>query len=67
MTDAAAPRSGARVRALVVEDEAPIRRVIVAYLTKEGFDVSEVDNGLIAIDIDSDDAAIMAAILEVLP
>ncbi len=51
MTDAAAPRSGAMVRALVVEDEAPIRRVIVAYLIKEGFDVSEVGNGLIAIEI----------------
>lgn len=51
MTDAAAPRSGSRVRALVVEDEAPIRRVIVAYLAKEGFEVSEIDNGLRAIEI----------------
>ncbi len=52
MPDAATPPGkGARVRALVIEDEAPIRRVIAAYLTQEGFDVSEIDNGLTALEV----------------
>ncbi len=37
------------MRVLVVEDEAPIRRVVVGYLQREGFEVSEAADGLTAI------------------
>ena len=36
---------GSPVRVLVVEDETPIRRVVVGYLQGEGFEVSEADTG----------------------
>jgi DNA-binding response OmpR family regulator len=39
------------VRVLVVEDEAPIRRVIVGYLQREGFEVSEAADGLTAVEL----------------
>jgi DNA-binding response OmpR family regulator len=39
------------VRVLVVEDEAPIRRVVVGYLQREGFEVSEAADGLTAIEL----------------
>ena len=46
----AAPASGrSTVRVLVVEDEAPIRRVVVGYLHQEGFEVSEAAEGLKAV------------------
>ena len=38
------------VRVLVVEDEAPIRRVVVGYLQREGFEVSEAADGLSAVE-----------------
>ncbi len=38
------------VRALVVEDEAAIRRVIVGYLRAEGYTVTEAADGLVAVD-----------------
>ncbi len=38
-------------RALVVEDEASIRRVIVGYLRAEGFTVAEAGNGETAVEI----------------
>jgi two-component system sensor histidine kinase BaeS len=47
MTEAAGV---ARVRILVVEDEEAIRRVIVGYLEREGFEVSEAADGLAALD-----------------
>ncbi len=37
------------MRVLVVEDEAPIRRVVVGYLQREGFEVSEAADGLTAV------------------
>ncbi len=39
------------MRVLVVEDEAPIRRVVVGYLQREGFDVSEAPDGLTAVEL----------------
>ena len=42
---------GTPVRVLVVEDEAPIRRVVVGYLQREGFDVSEAPDGLTAVEL----------------
>jgi DNA-binding response OmpR family regulator len=39
------------LRALVVEDEAAIRRVIVGYLQQEGFHVAEAGDGLRALDL----------------
>ena len=39
------------VRVLVVEDEAPIRRVVVGYLQREGFEVSEAADGLTAVEL----------------
>ena len=39
------------MRVLVVEDEAPIRRVVVAYLQREGFQVSEAADGLQAVEL----------------
>lgn len=41
----------AELRVLVVEDEAAIRRVIVGYLEREGFQVAEAADGLSAVDI----------------
>ena len=38
------------MRVLVVEDEAPIRRVVVGYLQHEGFEVSEAADGLTAVE-----------------
>ena len=38
------------MRVLVVEDEAPIRRVVVGYLQREGFEVSEAADGLTAVE-----------------
>ena len=49
MTDA--HRGGPEVRVLVVEDEAPIRRVVVGYLQREGFEVSEAADGVHAVDV----------------
>jgi DNA-binding response OmpR family regulator len=43
--------SGSQVRVLVVEDEAPIRRVVVGYLQREGFQVSEAADGLTAVEL----------------
>ena len=37
------------VRVLVVEDEAPIRRVVVGYLQREGFAVSQAEDGARAV------------------
>jgi DNA-binding response OmpR family regulator len=45
------PSSAPPVRVLVVEDEAPIRRVVVGYLQREGFEVSEAANGLEAVEL----------------
>jgi DNA-binding response OmpR family regulator len=42
---------GTAVRVLVVEDEAPIRRVVVGYLQREGFEVSEAADGLTAVEL----------------
>jgi DNA-binding response OmpR family regulator len=42
---------GTPVRVLVVEDEAPIRRVVVGYLQREGFEVSEAADGLTAVEL----------------
>lgn len=42
---------GSAVRVLVVEDEAAIRRVIVGYLRREGFEVVEAADGLSAVDL----------------
>jgi DNA-binding response OmpR family regulator len=42
------------VRVLVVEDEAPIRRVVVGYLQREGFEVSEAADGLKAVELARD-------------
>jgi DNA-binding response OmpR family regulator len=42
---------GSQVRVLVVEDEAPIRRVVVGYLQREGFQVSEAADGLTAVEL----------------
>lgn len=42
------------MRVLVVEDEAPIRRVIVGYLQREGFEVSEAADGLTAVELARD-------------
>ena len=39
------------MRVLVVEDEAPIRRVVVGYLQREGFEVSEAADGLTAVEL----------------
>ncbi len=39
------------MRILVVEDEAPIRRVVVGYLQREGFEVSEADDGVRAVGL----------------
>jgi DNA-binding response OmpR family regulator len=39
------------VRVLVVEDEATIRRVVVGYLQREGFELSEAENGLQAVEL----------------
>ncbi|MGB7980257.1 MAG: response regulator transcription factor [Candidatus Nanopelagicales bacterium] len=46
------PSAGRRpaVRVLVVEDEAAIRRVIVGYLHREGFDVVEAGDGVRAVE-----------------
>jgi CheY-like chemotaxis protein len=43
------PIGGSPARVLVVEDEAPIRRVVVGYLQREGFEVSEAADGLTAV------------------
>ncbi|MGB7979775.1 MAG: response regulator transcription factor [Candidatus Nanopelagicales bacterium] len=42
---------GTPVRVLVVEDEAAIRRVVVGYLQREGFEVSEAADGLTAVEL----------------
>ncbi len=42
---------GAALRVLVVEDEAAIRRVIVGYLEREGFQVTEAADGLSAVEM----------------
>ena len=47
---------GGAVRALVVEDEGAIRRVVAAYLRQEGFEVSEADDGLRALEMAERDA-----------
>lgn len=39
------------MRVLVVEDEAAIRRVVVGYLEREGFEVSEAGDGLQAVEL----------------
>ena len=38
------------VRALVVDDESAIRRVVVAYLEQDGFEVTEAQDGLAAVE-----------------
>lgn len=42
---------GSAVRVLVVEDEATIRRVIVGYLQREGFQVTEAGDGRSALEL----------------
>ncbi len=44
-------RGVSEVRVLVVEDEAPIRRVVVGYLQREGFEVSEAADGVRAVEL----------------
>ena len=39
------------MRVLVVEDEAPIRRVVVGYLQREGFQVAEAADGVHAVEL----------------
>ncbi|MGB7981516.1 MAG: response regulator transcription factor [Candidatus Nanopelagicales bacterium] len=46
-----AARIGSSVRVLVVEDEAPIRRVVVGYLQRDGFEVAEAADGLRAVEL----------------
>ena len=41
----------ARRRALVVDDEAPLVRLVTAYLEREGFDVASADDGETALDL----------------
>jgi DNA-binding response OmpR family regulator len=43
--------AGASVRVLVVEDEAAIRRAVVGYLQREGYQVLEADDGLQAVEL----------------
>ena len=45
------PSGGSPVRVLVVEDEDPIRRVVVGYLQRDGFEVSEAGDGLRAVAV----------------
>ena len=45
------PRRGEPLRALVVDDEDAIRRVVSAYLAKEGFVVLEASDGSTALEI----------------
>jgi DNA-binding response OmpR family regulator len=49
LTMSAAGGTTKRIRALVVDDEGPIRRVVVAYLEQEGFEVAEAADGLAAV------------------
>ena len=53
-TDAATPAGGstrARRRALVVEDEMPLVRLVAAYLEREGFDVASAGDGEAALEL----------------
>ena len=45
------PSGPVKVRALVVDDEEPIRRVVVAFLQLEGFDVLEAGDGPAAVEV----------------
>ena len=40
---------GSSLRALVVDDEAPLARLVAGYLTREGFEVTVVGDGLAAV------------------
>jgi DNA-binding response OmpR family regulator len=46
--------SGARFRALVVDDEPPLVQVVAGYLTKEGFDVDSAGDGETAVALARD-------------
>ncbi|HEU5145007.1 MAG TPA: response regulator transcription factor [Dermatophilaceae bacterium] len=41
----------AGTRVLVVDDEAPLRRLIVAYLVREQYDVREAEDGQVALEV----------------
>ena len=43
------PAVGSPLRALVVDDEAPLARLVAGYLTREGFEVTVVGDGLAAV------------------
>lgn len=57
---------GEVMKILVVDDEALIRDVIKEYCTNEGYEVREAENGLDAIDIIKNDAAIDFLILDIM-
>ncbi len=47
--DPAVRADGSPLRALVVDDEAPLARLVAGYLTREGFEVTVVGDGLAAV------------------
>ena len=55
MDDAVAPRATSDLRALIVDDEVPIRRLLARLLSRRGFDVREAASGEAALAIIRDE------------
>ena len=54
--DPAVRADGSPLRALVVDDEAPLARLVAGYLTREGFEVTVVGDGLAAVKAARDES-----------
>jgi PAS domain S-box-containing protein len=55
MDDAVAPRATSDLRALIVDDEVPIRRLLARLLSRRGFDVREAASGEAALALIRDE------------
>jgi two-component system response regulator PrrA len=63
-TTRARPRVGRAAHVLLVDDEAPVRRAVGRALTRQGFVISECDDGALALDRLAADPSIAAVVLD---